>query len=96
MDNFFRHPLAYLKYLFVVRPRVSRQVEKDRIRQAMFEVYGPDFYRIEVTDVKVLNPGVRLTVGRPGILIGKQGKDLDALEKALGYRVDIVESKIWN
>lgn len=32
---------------------------------------------------------------RPGILIGRAGSNLDMLEEKLGYKISIVESKLW-
>lgn len=66
------------------------------------DIYRP---RLEITDVVVKNKKlfieITITLVRPGLLIGKQGRTIDALKEYLEkllekfVEIKIKESKIW-
>lgn len=47
-----------------------------------------------ITDLKVDPEKITLTVGRPGRLIGKWRENIEALAKALGRKVHIIENDL--
>ena len=51
------------------------------------EITDTRFIKIDVTT----DNSVSITVGRPGLLIGKKGTNIDALSKYLGKEVKIIE-----
>lgn len=46
--------------------------------------------------VKTSEKRIRIELARPGLLIGRRGQNLIALEKEIGFEIDIVESFNWN
>lgn len=51
-------------------------------------------YQLGLTDLRVLPTGeLEVELRRPGLLIGKGGRDLDKLKKFLGVEIKIKEKK---
>lgn len=92
----------YKKYL------ANKLERQKRVRRAIgFYFDEHDIYRsvLEITDIQSKFKSneiiITITLGRPGLLIGKGGKDIDKLTKYLTRRFDkevqikIIESKLW-
>lgn len=46
-----------------------------------------------ITDIMYINNIIHILVGRPGMLIGKRGENIEQLGKYLDYEINIVEDK---
>lgn len=92
----------YKKYL---AKKFERQKSVRRSIDFYFDEYDVNRAILEITDVKSKFISkkiiITITLCRPGLLIGKQGKDIDKLTAYLSRRFDkevqikILESKLW-
>lgn len=51
---------------------------------------------LAITDIRTDGDTVEIYTGRPGLLIGRKGANIDSLTNFLGKKVKIVESFHWN
>lgn len=89
--------------LSIVKPRLSQELEQAKKVKNLFLIYFDGCYGIDAVEntsntfamgvCKLEYKDNTLTVHlrRPGLLIGKGGCIIDALEKHLGCKIDIVE-----
>lgn len=99
IKKYFQKRRLY-KELHSITPKKVR-----RLMNQFFENEGIVRQSLEITDVAVKNKRsyvkVTITLGRPGLLIGKMGSTIDALtlylEKVLEkkFEINIIESKLW-
>lgn len=57
-----------------------------------FVITADKILALQIQNVEVSEDIVTITTARPGMLIGKRGENLDALEKILGKKIKVVES----
>lgn len=50
---------------------------------------------LQVTDFKLKDGKLIVTLCRPGLLIGRGGNTIDSLQRALDCKISIVESNLW-
>lgn len=88
---------------------LSHEVDNRHYRREIYCHYRDHQYGIRmrecITDIKVIKKGdstnVVITTHRPGILIGKGGRDIDDLKLCLqeefgqNLEIRIVENKMW-
>ena len=99
IKKYFQKRRLY-KELHSISPKKVR-----RLINQFFENEGIFRQSLEITDVVVKNKRscvkVTITLGRPGILIGKGGNNIDAitlyLERVLEkkFEIKMIESKLW-
>lgn len=52
--------------------------------------------KLKIVDIKATEGEVSIHLARPGLLIGKKGENIGALQQYLGTRINIVESFHWD
>lgn len=57
---------------------------------------GEEVRKLQVTDIKVLEDEVEISLGRPGLLIGKGGENIDKLSAHLKKKIKVVETFHWD
>ena len=92
----------YKKYL---AKKLERQKKIRRAISFYFEFYSINRAILEITDVKSKFTSkkiiITITLYRPELLIGKQGKDIDKLTNYLSRRfikevqIKLIDSKLW-
>ena len=55
-----------------------------------------DVENLKITNITIENDVVTISIARPGLLIGRKGENIDALEKHLDKKIKIVESFHWD
>jgi len=55
-----------------------------------------DVENLKITNITIENDVVTISIARPGLLIGCEGENIDALEKHLDKKIKIVESFHWD
>lgn len=61
-----------------------------------YDAAADEIMRLQFTDLQVTDSSIIISTARPGRLIGVKGKNIEALEKALGIKIKIVESQSIN
>jgi predicted PilT family ATPase len=52
--------------------------------------------KLKIVNITIENDVVTISTSRPGLLIGRKGGNIDALEKHLDKKIKIVESFHWD
>lgn len=97
------NPLPKFAQDFLKQEKAAKEDICAKIGQFYLEESNGDYKEaakkitlLDLTDVRVIEGGIEISLGRPGILIGRKGETIDRLQKYLGVNVKIIEKPSVN
>lgn len=68
----------------------------DNESKECYKAAREEISKLKIVNIKAEDDVITISLARPGLLIGKKGENIFALQKYFGTKIEIVESFHWD